>query len=347
MSVEGYMNGQRQTGLGVNMRIATVSHSHIAHRQQWFFQEIAKQGHDVLMIAPGQWGNLRATAHSFLSHGGAKSTFDFVTCRHVFGDNLYTYRFLGAKEAIERFDPDWLYVQQEPGSVIATEAISWKAKKRAIFTWENIELRDTEILKRYDLVVCGNPDSLELVRPHNPNVLLDLQVGIDVGHFCARPGVERSIKVAYIGRRIPEKGLPYLIRAWPTVQLLDWQDYLMLPWSYSQVDTVVAYSQDVPHWKEQAPNYIALEALSCGCKVVTSDTSAMKYWLEGCPGVVVAEGHEQRDGLLRPERISSLRESIERSTSLKVGDSGRDFVKRKFSNKGIAEELICCLERFS
>ena len=328
------------------MKIATVSHSHIAYRQQWFFQEIAKQGHEVLMIAPGQWGDLRATAHSqtHLQYGGVKNTFDFVTCRHVFGDDLYTYRLLGAKEIIEGFDPDWLYVQQEPGSVIATEAASWKAKRRAVFTWENIKLRDTEVLKKYDLIVCGNPDAVELVKLHNSNVLLGLQVGIDVDHFCARPDVDRSIKVAYIGRQVPEKGLPYLIKAWPTVQLLDWQDYLSLPWSYSQVDTIVAFSQDVPYWKEQAPNYVALEALSCGCKVVVSDTAAMSFWLDGCPGVIKVEGHMQEDSFFRLERIEHLRRGIEESLSLIVGGRGRQWIVDRFSNAIVAKELMEALK---
>ena len=332
------------------MKIATISHSHIALRQQLFFQEVARQGHDVLMIAPGEWGDLKALSHeigfagrphldsigqTYRTIGG---NFSLKTCRHV-GDSIYTCKLLGAKELVEEFDPDWLYVQSEPGSIVAEEALGWKAKKRAIFTWENIRLRGTASLSKYDLVVCGNPDAEALVKPHNPNTMLLLQVGVDTDHFAQRP-VERTINVAYIGRAVSEKGLPYLSQAYPGVYVLEWKDFNELPWWYSQVKVVVAYSQDVPWWREQAPNFVVLEALSCGSKAVISDTAAMKFWLEGCLGVVLVEGHEQPDKNLRAERVIALREGIKKALDMEVGDEGRRWVVERFSNAVVAKKLL-------
>ena len=315
------------------MKIATVSHSHVALRQQLFFQEVARQGHEVLMVAPGEWFDFRVQSYE-------RDTFKLVTCRHL-GDNIYGYRLLGAKDVMEEFSPDWLYVQAEAGSLLTEEALTWKVGRRALFVWENIKLKgDLKELPRYDLVICGNPEAEALVRVHNPNTTLMLQVGVDTDHFQARPDVERNIDVAYIGRPAPEKGLPYVIRAWPTVKVLEWKDFRELPWCYSQARIIVAFSQDIPYWREQAPNYVALESLACGCGVVISDTPAMKYWLEGCPTTVVVEGHEQVSSDLDLGRVIRLKEGIQKALEMEIKEEGREWVCERFSNQRVAQRLL-------
>jgi len=291
------------------------------------------------MISPGEWYDYRAVDYV------KGPSFTFKTCRHL-GDNIYTYGLLGAKDLVEGFNPDWLYVQAEPGSYMAESAIDWKAGKRALFTWENISIKRLggSQLEKYDLIICGNPAAVELVTPYNDKTALMLQVGVETDHFMARPSVERNIEVGYIGRPAPEKGLPYLVRAWPTVKTLEWADFLQLPWSYSQIQVLVAYSQDTPNWREQAPNYVVLEALSCGSKVVISDTEAMDYWLEGCPGHIVVLGHNQPDDTLRMERVDHLRRGIKEALGMEVGEEARDWIIERFSNQVMAKKLLEALE---
>jgi len=298
------------------------------------------------MISPGQWFDYRAVPYVRGFNGeGIVGTFDFRTCRHLH-DNIYHYVLLGAKDLVEEFSPDWLYIQAEPGSKLVEEALQWKVEKRALFTWENIAIKGLGAihLPGYDLIVCGNPDAMELVKPYNNRTCLLLQVGVGTDHFQARPGIPRNVDVAYIGRPAMEKGLLYLIKAWPTVKVLSWKDFKELPWEYSQVKVVVAYSQDVLHWKEQAPNYVLLEALSCGCRCVASDTAAMKFWLEGCPEVVMVEGHEQPDDNLRLDRIVRLREGIQKALEVDIGTEGRNWVMERFGNPVVARELLEVLE---
>ena len=327
------------------MKITTVSHSHIALRQQLFFREVARQGHEVLMIAPGEWRDLRDRDYN-LGSDWPRGSFQFRTCRHIGGEDIYNYRLLGARDLVEDFQPDWVYVQAEPGSALVEEAISWKVDKRALFTWENIDIKGEGPLQlpKYDLVICGNPDAEDLVKPHNPHTALMLQVGVDTDHFQARPGIERDIVVAYVGRVTPEKGLPYLKEAWPGVRVMDWKDFLELPWSYSQIQVLVAYSQDMPWWREQAPNYVVLEALSCGGKAVVSDTPAMEYWLRDCPGVVIVKGHEQYDKGLHWERVTWLREGIKKALEVDLHSEGRQWVINNFSNVVMAKKLLGVLE---
>ena len=323
------------------MKLATISHSHIARRQQLFFEEIAKQGHQVLMISPGEWYGLKTENYGRLFPGD-NGVFSLRTCKHM-GDNVYTYRLLGSKDLVEEFSPDWLYVQAEPGSVLAREALLWKVDKRALFTWENIDIKGDgfQQLQKYNLVICGNPDAVELVTPHNDKTALMLQVGVETDHFSARPGIPRDVEVGYIGRPAPEKGLPYLIRAYPTVKVLEWADFLQLPWNYSRIKIIVAFSQDTPQWREQAPNYVTLEALSCGCKVVVSDTAAMKYWLGDYPGVVVVEGHDQPNDNLVMDRIEKLKTGIRYALDMELPeDEGRQVIIDNFSNVVVARKLL-------
>ena len=318
------------------MKLATVSHSHIALRQQLFFKEVARQGHDVLMISPGEWGPLRTSPQK-------EGTWELKTCRHMMGENIYQYHLLGEKDLAEVFKPDVLYIQAEPGSALAQEALTWKVDKRVLFSWENIKHEPSacQVLSKYDLVICGNPEAEALVKPHNPHTALMLQVGVDTDHFKERPNVPRDIQVAYIGRPTPEKGLPYLQRAWPTVKVLGWKDFQELPWWYSQIQVIVAYSQDVPWWREQAPNYVVLEALSCGCKAVISDTNAMEYWLSGYPGVIVVSGHDQPNDTLRMDRVDKLKDGIQYVLDMELPeDKGRQAVIDNFSNPVMARKLL-------
>ena len=184
-------------------------------------------------------------------------------------------------------------------------------------------------------MVCGNPEAEELVKPWNPHTLLLLQVGVDTDHFQVRPGVERNVEVGYIGRPTKEKGLIYLLQAWPTAKILEWADFKELPWRYSQVRVIVAYSQDIPEWKEQAPNYVVLEALSCGCNVVTSTTPAMSFWLKDCP-----IGYRAELNPILETKEEALRKAIQKALNQEVDSKGRQWIIDNFSNVVVAEKIL-------
>jgi len=189
------------------------------------------------------------------------------------------------------------FSQEEVAAAFTHNALSLAQQvgaARALFVWENQQAptpEQEEELRHLDLLVCGNDEAARL-HSAAPQWCCLPQVGVDCDHFQARPDVPRRYDVAYIGRPVPEKGVEYLRSVWPTAVMAPWTDWLLLPWVLSQVKVVVAYSQDTPHWQEQAMPYVAVEAMASGCAVVTSQAGAIPWWIGGgytleCPGATL------------------------------------------------------------
>lgn len=331
------------------MKIAILGHSNIHPRQTAFLKTVASLGHQVLILAPGEWGTQRIQNTTWEKVGTGQ--YRVQTLRHFGGEDVYRFKFVGVEDALEKFDPDVLYVFQEPGSLVAQDCADM-AYMKALFVWDNLVTSYTpfalEVLTHYDLVVCGNDSAENIVKKVNHNTVILPQVGVDTVHFQARP-VKRDTSVAYIGRATPEKGVDKLLIAWPTTRVLAWQDYLQLPWWYSMCQIVVSYSQDAPQWREQAPPYVSVEAICCGAFSIVSDAGSIPFWHREYakyagtnPGVVIVSQNS----------IAALKNAIaywvnhEEARELRAS-AGRKWVEENLSSKVIAKRLIECLSKLS
>lgn len=322
------------------VRIACVGHSLIHVRQQNFLKVLASKGHDVMACAPDEWNGQHA--------------FDFVDGRFSlcafsgFGQmNPYQFSLLGLGMALQRFAPDVVYAMAEPGSILLDQCHDLCATNGwpyVVFTWENIALRPcrVEILKGARVWICGNDQAAQLVSDAiggSSGVHVLPQVGVDVDHFQARPGVERSVQVGYAGRMVPEKGFVQAADAYPMIRALDWKPYLEMPWWLSTLRIIVCFSQDVPHWKEQAMPYIACEAICCGAVAVVSDGGSIPFWQRQFAGenpgaVVVSRG----DVLGLRRAISDV--LADEPRRLAMVHAGRDWVTAHLGSSAIAERLL-------
>jgi len=315
---------------GDKIRLAILGHSVVHIRQHLFGQELAKQGGEVLMLAPKSWGNNRAVAQR--KDNWELKVFPFM------GDNIYNFYPLGAEDALKEFHPDWVLLYQEPGAVLCRSLVEWKEKiacRIALFTWENISLKGgTEDLPSYDLIICGNDKAEALIRGYNPKTTILPQVGVPTDIFYDR-GLKREINVAYIGRRSVEKGIEYLLLAYPLAQILPWTDYLGLPNRYSQCKMVVCPSLDTPYWREQAPPMVAVEAMACQTPVIVSDAGSIPFHLLGCPGarMVPQKSFTELQGA-----IKELLENNEKREEM--GRLGRLWVESHWANDVIAPKLL-------
>ncbi|GEM_PF-2790424 len=332
------------------MRVIIIGHSMIHDRQHSFFRALAREGHDVLLVAPWKWLDLKLQAGPrglvdvpppYTLHS-SEERFSAVGLQVIHGEgDMYTYDLLGLEAAIKGFEPDCIYIQQEMECKITAKCINlakangWPV---AVFVWENLRPLGTEaseLLAQVNLCVCGNDRAAELHAAAPRRVFLP-QVGVDTDHFWYRPGVERDIDVGFIGRAVPEKGINEIREAWPSAKIPPWRPWRELPWAYSHLKVCVCYSKDTATWREQAMSYVNVEGLSCGCAVVTSDGGAIPWWLGGgfcepCPGAVIVP--QGQPGRLR----DAMKESLEHWWEL--GDKGRDWVKANLGSKVIAQRL--------
>lgn len=178
-----------------------------------------------------------------------------------------------------------------------------------------------------------------------------MPLGVDLDHFrpdaAAGEAVRRALGwatdgppvVGYLGRLVPEKGLPLLLRVldglrtpwralvvgtgplenevrrWAArhgerVRLCTGVRHAEVARHISAMDVLCAPSQTTPRWREQFGRMI-VEAFACGVPVVGSDSGEIPHVLSGA-GLMVGEADEAAWG----EALASLLESPGRRAEL-------------------------------
>lgn len=340
----------------VLLKICVVGHSLVHVRQVTYFRRLAEeQRQHVLLLAPAHWGLLSCfdQKHESADWSFTVRGLDIAPLKEVGGDgglpdttaiSQYNFAMIGAGPVLEAWKPDVVLVQQEPESVLAHQMMGWATEhgvRFAVFTWENLHprgVRSQAVLRECDLVVCGNDDAERLVKPFNDKTIILPQVGCAEDHFQGR-SVPRTVDVAFVGRKAPEKGIEYLMAAWPTAKVLEWLPWERLPWYYSSAKVVCCPSVDTDFWREQAAPYVALEANLCGAAVVAFEAGSIPFW-HRCPGFAPLANPGI---LLTPQKdVQALKEGIEAALSdwERMGRQGGEWVRRWISTPVIAKRLV-------
>ncbi len=297
------------------MRIAVVSHSLIAPRQSLFFDHMdGLDGVRVLQIGPKKWGPLTSERGFGLANEGYNNRF-------VFGAE--------ALEALRRFRPDILYVQEELYSACAHQATVWAKQLKArlvFFVWNN-QIPAREDWAKADMILAGNS---EAARIHEAAAVIP-QVGVDPEIFYIADGARPYNMLFASAKRTREKGfdlyakLPFGNRMQSGNLLYESMGAL-----YRQSKVVVTPSRDTPQWKEQFSPFCNVEALLSGCSVVASDSAAMVEWLAGGPGIVFFRMGNY-DGLEHAVGVSIKNWTLNRE--------GRNWAIEKFGTEAVARRL--------
>lgn len=295
------------------MRILTIGHSLVHPRQALFWEYVAEQGHHVLVLAPKSWGDETPDVkriHRYVCEP--------VPVRNEGSARLWYTDF---SKQVEEFEPDIVYVQQEPWTLLCKVALSY-GKPTAVFSWENISKRFTEpygkieqeVIASADMVVAGTNGVAEVLagKGRVKPVVVCPQTGVNTEIF--KPlGAEKIYDLIFAGRLVPPKGVATLLSA-----LLDLSDVKCLfvgkgvmeeeikkqdnctvvPWVqweklaeyYNQAKILVMPSYETQIWKEQF-GYAMLEAMACGLNVVGTASGAIPEVLRGSDSMLVAEKH--------------------------------------------------------
>jgi len=354
------------------MKVLLTSHAYVVRENLKKAELLAQMGVELTVLAPKRW------RHEFGAFEAPHdvSGFRFITLDTAgTGDNdNFCY-----KEALPEEEFDIAHIEQEPWSFVTHHLIlHLRAKKKIVFTWENIYRRrfllgdmENAVLRHAAAIVAGNDGAREVVEAkgfRGPVFILP-QFGVDTKLFKRVPA-ERTSKdfvVGYAGRLVEAKGIFELLRAaalldaelvmigsgneekalvklarklrYEKLRLLGARPRGEMPLHYSGMDVFVLASKTTRKWKEQFGMALA-EAMACGVAVVGSNSGAIPY-VVGDAGLIVPEGDAAAlaDALLRLKMDKTLRDQLAQKARTRVLDH--------FSAEIVARRTLEIYERVS
>ena len=299
------------------MRILRISHSGVVDAWRGRERVVRSHGHEVHSVCAQVW-----------DEGGRD-----VSLRPRPGEDVQGIRTLGRHPALFLYDPaplwrllgqDWdvLDLHEEPFALATAEVLALRALRRSrvpylLYSAQNIDKRyppPFRWLERWSLrgasaVSVCNAQAGQIVRRKGLSgrpVLIGL--GVDLAHFSPGPPrpstLGRAVRVGYVGRLAPHKGVDVLLEAVARdprltlaiagagpdeaalrsraaepdlagrVEFAGAVETADLPEFYRGLDVLAVPSLSTPGWLEQFGR-VAVEAMACGTPVVASDSGAL------------------------------------------------------------------------
>lgn len=341
------------------MRLLVCGHSVGHPRQAMFFEKIAELGLAKLnVLAPEGW-------YSEQSQDFEKENFEFHNLERV-GRRFINFRLRGLGQHVKEFQPDIIYIVEEPYTVFARET-----KKIAnllqipfgVFTWENVLERrykpphggiEDDVIASADVLIGGSEGAKQrlLVRGGDEDKIATCpQNGINCNMFKPIKDVEKEYDLSYIGRMAEEKGLHFIEQVAEELKsnmlwaggrgtykpsygnYIGWIKYSDLPKYYNKVKVLARFPYSYKGYSEQYP-LTALEAMACEVPVVCSDNGSLKEVHKTSPAVMVNESDVEE---LKKKVKWLLSDTKARK---EIGEKGRKFVIETHSNEKIGKKLL-------
>lgn len=324
-------------------RLLTVSHSYVVALNRRLADEMARAGE-------GRW-EVTAVAPSFF-HGDLRD----ITLEPIQGErnglialpahlsrSPHLFVFSPQLRQIARQGWDLVHAWEEP-YVLAGGQVAWSLDARTplvVVTAQSLSKRYPPpfgsierwtVARASGCIALGHTVAANLsTRPmYQGKPVRVIGMGVDVDRFRPMPEArQRTLGeldwsegppvVGYLGRFVPEKGLPVLLsalsrvrlpwralfvgggpllgrleafaREWPgRVRIVSGVKHEDVPRYLNAMDVLCAPSQTTRRWKEQFGRMI-IEAFACGVPVIGSDSGEVPHTLGGA-GMVVPESDE-------------------------------------------------------
>jgi glycosyltransferase involved in cell wall biosynthesis len=324
-------------------RLLTVGHSYVVALNRRLADEMARAG-------AGRW-EVVAAAPAFM-HGDLRpiplEPLPGEACRlepvRVYGSRfVHTMGYGRRLRSLVRQDWDLVHLWEEPYVFAGFQAAWWTPARTPLVFWtaQNLAKRyppPFHWFERYVVdrcagwLACGRA-VVETLGPRGyaakPHRIMPL--GVDMEAFRPDPAAGASVRrelgweengppvVGYLGRFVPEKGLPMLtrtldrlrtpwralfvgggplegdLRAWAArhpdrVRVVTNVPHGGVPAHLNAMDVLAAPSQTIPQWREQLGRML-IEAFSCGVAVAGSDSGEIPHVIADA-GLVVPEADE-------------------------------------------------------
>jgi glycosyltransferase involved in cell wall biosynthesis len=345
-------------------RVAIVYHTYLVGANRAKFQHLAAHA-DLTLVVPLQWSDtLRVMPLDPLA---PDARYKLVALPSLFDGRLARFFFSPRAfwHTVRRLAPDLVHVETELTSLSLAQTALLKRWSLCFFTWQNIHRASTPIeafsLAHADAAIAGNRAAADVLRAkgfHRP-VTLCPQLGVDEPALTAPAPGHDGLRIGYVGRLVPEKGLLVLFEA--LKQLAgDWVLRLIgagqlraslehlgvalgmaarvhftgsLPHSdvaahMRDLDVLVLPSLTTPRWKEQF-GHVLIEAMALGVPVVGSDSGAIPEVI-GEAGLIVPEND--------PKALCAALAQLLRDKSLRahLAKLGFGRVRAEFTHERIA-----------
>jgi glycosyltransferase involved in cell wall biosynthesis len=315
---------------------------------------------EVQVISPARWGRERGhTVHAPNYHH---------ECLEAIGQSITSFRLRGLEDYLIEFNPNVLYVMEEPYTPFALHCsiIAQKLKiPTAVFTWENVldksfgerfDKIEAEVIDKATILIAGTKGAkARLVHKGaaEDKITICPQTGINTQLFADMHLVKRSYDLAYVGRMIKEKGVDYIENTAKNLNLkmlwvggrgglkpsygdyVPWVDYLKMPEYYNKTKLFVTYPNSFNGFYEQT-NYSIPEAMACGTPVVTSTNGSIYEVYYDAPIDFVVEANED-------ELEEAIANAID-NPAQEIVDRGIEWVQENLSVPAIAQRLVKILK---
>ena len=367
------------------MKVLFVWHAAIEPEYRKLFVELSKEVEQLIVIAPSSWtegGRLQ-----YLENKKNDLDYNLIPLSVIFRNKIRFHfypNFFKIISIAKTFKPDVLHLFEEPFSFVCSEFISiFKMfspnTKLIIESFENLDVVQRNIfhyiqkfnLKNTDLLI-NIPQEGELIWRSRGfrGCIKKGNVGVDTKKFFKNYEFLKNkerLRIGYVGRVTPEKGLDTLIEAFLALinggfnvelsvvgsgnedyvnKLKDKLNKLILENKvffeesldsdnlaslYNKIDILVLPSLTILRWKEQFGR-VLIEAMACETVVAGSSSGEIPVVI-GDAGVVFREGDAD-------DLFLKLKELILNPNSMKeFAKKGKERVDKLYSWEVVAKQL--------
>ncbi len=371
-------------------RLLVVWHGALVPEYRKPFEYLHRSAFEVTLLVPDRWRQALTGEQQYVP--GESESFHTYVEKVRWPDYAVLHSYPRLTEVLSEVSPQLLLAIEEPYSLITARLLRWCRKRGipfAFHTYQDLYKQypppfcwtQWYVLRKSDLALVANRTVEQVLRRkcfEGPVELLPY--GIDPERFkpMARessptptpkspPAQELNswagqLKIGYIGRFVPEKGIDVLIDAARLLQFsarivlagdgpereqlvslaeknglsghIEWHGAIphdRLPDFYRGLDILVLPSRTTRNWQEQFGR-VLVEAMACGTAVVGSSCGAIPEVI-GDAGVVFPEG----DANILADRLNELAKSPEKRTSL--AERGTERVRRMYTHRQQAAVL--------
>jgi glycosyltransferase involved in cell wall biosynthesis len=213
------------------LKVAAISHSCVIDVNQHIYAELLRRpGVELLLVAPRSWSSsLRGTVAFSALEPLAEVAHPLPV---VFSGNIHLHWYRGLGEVLKAFRPDVLYTDEEPYSLVTSQALAYRQQlgcRFVFYTKQNLLQRylppfswmQDRALAAADHAMAVSPAAREVLRHRGfQKGITDLPHGVNAdlltpGHndeLRARLALTSPV-IGYVGRIAGEKGVWDLLEA--------------------------------------------------------------------------------------------------------------------------------------